>query len=243
MGRRTARPGSTLALESKRRDASNWKGWIDITVPVHTKLVHWPGDPAVSIERVSDMHRGAMNNLSRISVGSHSGTHVDAPRHFMINGRDIGRMPLDQMIGIASVIEIEHPRYIIPEELLKHNIRRGDRVLFRTRNSSSTWHKEEFNENFVSISSEAADFLAKKKPRVVGIDYLSVGGFRDDGAYIHRTLLGNGIWLIEGLDLSEVAPGQYHLVCLPLKLALGDGAPARAILRPVRETLSRCRQA
>jgi arylformamidase len=222
-----------LIKRSKPSNRSSTTKWIDITVPISNKLVHWPGDPPVSIERINDMEKGDTNNVSKICMGSHTGTHADAPRHFIKNGQKIDMMPADQMIGIARVIEIHHARYITPEELLEHNIRRGERILFKTRNSSHAWHNSVFDKNFVSISNEAADFLAQRALKVVGIDYLSVGGFKDDGIYIHRTLLGNGIWLIEGLDLSKIRPGKYYLTCLPLKLESGDGAPVHAILKPI----------
>lgn len=207
--------------------------WIDVTVPIFDGLVHWPGDPPVSIESVNDMDKGAPNNISRISMGSHTGTHVDAPRHFIKGGQKIGSMPLDQMIGVARVIEIHHPNHVTPEELNGQNIRRGERILFKTRNSTHIWYQDVFDEDFVSISREAAELLAVKALKVVGIDYLSVGGFKDDGAYIHRTLLGSGIWLIEGLNLAQVRPGRYYLMCQPLKLESGDGSPARAVLRHI----------
>jgi arylformamidase len=224
---------STATQELEHRDTYSQTKWIDITVPIYNELVHWPGDPPVSIERVTDMEKGAMNNVSKICMGSHTGTHVDAPRHFIKNGQKVGAMSSDQMIGTARVIEIHHSKYITPEELTGQNIRRGERILFKTRNSSHTWYKEAFDEDFVSISNAAADFLASRALKVVGVDYLSVGGFKGDGAYIHRTLLGSGIWLIEGLDLSRVNPGKYYLSCQPLKLESGDGAPARACLRPI----------
>lgn len=207
--------------------------WTDISVPISNSLVHWPGDPSIKIERIKDMEKGDANNVSKISLGSHTGTHVDAPRHFIKNGTPLNEMNPGQLIGTARIIQIIHPQYIIPEELMKHNILRGERILFKTRNSSSKWYAKAFNEDFVSISREAADFLAKKTLKLVGIDYLSVGGFKDDGAYIHRTLLKSGIWLIEGLDLSAVDSGKYFLICLPLKLESGDGAPARALVRPI----------
>jgi arylformamidase len=224
---------STLTQESTHEHAYSRTKWIDITVPIYDGLVHWPGDPPISIERINDMEKGDSNNVSKICMGSHTGTHADAPRHFLRDGQKIGTMPPDQMIGTARIIEIRHARYITPEELREHNIKRGERLLFKTRNSSHVWYKKVFDENFVSISPEAADFLAQKSPKVVGIDYLSVGGFKDDGTYIHRKLLENGIWLIEGLDLSKIIPGKYYLNCLPLKLEPGDGAPVRAFLKPV----------
>ncbi len=207
--------------------------WIDISVPLRNAMVHWPGDPPVRIKRVKDIARGDSANLSTISMGAHSGTHMDAPLHFMRQAKGIGEMPLDTTIGRARVVEIEDTESIKPGELLRHRIRRGERVLFKTRNSSRLWQTNEFVPDFVFISDEAALFLAERGVRLVGIDYLSVGGFKQGGSYVHKTLLSNGVWIIEGLDLSSVSPGRYDLICLPLKLDQGDGAPARAILRPI----------
>ncbi len=207
--------------------------WIDISVPLRNAMVHWPGDPPVSIKRVKDIERGDSVNLSMISMGAHSGTHMDAPLHFMRQAKGVGEMPLDTTIGRARVIEIEDSESIKPGELLRHRIRSGERILFKTRNSACLWQTKEFVPDFVFISDEAALFLAQRGVRLVGIDYLSVGGFKQGGSYVHKTLLGNGVWIIEGLDLSPVSPGRYDLICLPLKLDQGDGTPARAILRPI----------
>ncbi|MFQ5873136.1 MAG: cyclase family protein [Dehalococcoidia bacterium] len=204
-----------------------------MSVPLRSAMVHWPSDPPVQIERVRDMEQGDTVNLSTISMGSHTGTHMDAPLHFIRRGMGIDKMPLDTTVGRARVIEIEDTESIKPEELVPHQIRRGERILFKTRNSLRVWQTDTFMEDFVFISSEAARFLVECRVRVVGVDYLSVGGFQRDGSYIHQTLLGGGVWIIEGLDLSRVSPGKYDLVCLPLKVDQGDGAPARAILRPV----------
>jgi arylformamidase len=130
------------------------------------------------------------------------------------------------------VIRIEHPRVILSAELETHRLRAGERVLFLTRNSERCWNNNQFVEDFVYISAAAAQFLVQRHVRTVGIDYLSVGGYVHDGVETHRILLGAGIWLIEGLNLSAVKPGAYELVCLPLRVAGADGAPARAILRP-----------
>jgi len=141
------------------------------------------------------------------------------------------RMPLDATVGRARVIEIQDPVSIKPNELDPHRVGRGERVLFKTRNSSLGWWTQDFIEDFVYVSQEAARYLADREVRTVGVDYLSVGGFRRDGVETHQALLGAGIWVIEGLDLSRVEPGEYELICLPLKVEDGDGAPARAILR------------
>jgi arylformamidase len=197
-------------------------------------MVHWPGDPPVQIKRVHDLDRGDSHNLSEISMGSHTGTHMDAPLHFLQKGISIDRMPLDATVGRARVIEIQDNESIKREELLSHRIRRGERILFKTRNSSRVWQTGTFVEDFVFISNEAAHFLVECGVRAIGIDYLSIGGFKRGGSEVHRTLLQGGVWIIEGLDLSSVSPGRYELICLPLKLEQADGAPARAILRPIR---------
>jgi len=207
--------------------------WIDISVPLRDAMVHWPSDPPVSIKRVKDIEQGDTANLSVISMGSHSGTHVDAPIHFVKKGKGVDNIPLDTVVGRARVIEIKDSESITPEELVQYRIRRGERILFKTENSSHVWQKDEFVEDFVFISDAAADFLVDRGVRLVGIDYLSVGSFKHGGSYVHKTLLSGGVWTIEGLDLLKVTRGNYDLICLPLRIIAGDGAPARAILRPV----------
>ena len=209
------------------------KSWIDITVPLRHGMVCWPGDPPVKIKRIRDLDRGDGNTISQLSMGSHTGTHMDAPAHFLRKGIGIDKMPLDRIVARARVIEIRDAKSKNLSELAGHKIRRGERILFKTQNSARVWKKDRFIEDFVYISREAADFLVERDVRAVGVDYLSVGGFKRDGSYVHQALLRGGIWLIEGLDLSRVKPGRYELICLPLKIDRGDGAPARAIIRPV----------
>ena len=208
--------------------------WIDISVTLRDAMVHWPGDPPARIRLIHDLDRGDSHNLSEISMGSHAGTHIDAPLHFIRKGIGIDKMPLDATVGRARVIEIYDTESIKPEELFDHRIHHGERILFKTRNSSRVWQTDTFVEDFVFVSNEAAHFLVKHGVRAIGVDYLSVGGFKRGGSDVHRTLLQGGVWIIEGLDLSTVSPGRYELICLPLKLEQGDGAPARAILRPIR---------
>jgi arylformamidase len=206
--------------------------WLDISVPIRNAMVHWPSDPPVSIKRFKGIEQGDTANLSVISMGAHSGTHVDAPIHFIREGKGVEHIPLDTVIGKARVIEIRDPESIEPEELAGHRIRRGERILFKTENSSHVWQKNEFVEDFVFISDAAADLLVDRGVRLIGIDYLSVGSYKHGGSYVHKTLLSGGIWIIEGLNLSNVTPGKYDLICLPLRIVAGDGAPARAILKP-----------
>jgi arylformamidase len=194
-------------------------------------MVHWPGDPAFHIERAQDQEKGDVATVSRVALGVHTGTHMDAPLHFIRNGATIDSMPLDATVGRARVIRIDDPKSIKRGELLSHGILHGERILFKTRNSNGAWNTDQFDEDFVFISRDAAAYLAECGVRCVGVDYLSVGGFREDGPETHHALLGAGIWIIEGLNLQSVEPGEYELACLPLKLTGSEGAPARAIIR------------
>jgi len=178
-----------------------------------------------------DIERGDVANVSKLSMGAHTGTHMDAPLHFFRTGKGIDTMPLTATIGRARVIEIRDPESIKPEELGSYQLQRGERILFRTRNSARCWQTNDFVEDFVYISQEAARYLAVQEVQTVGVDYLSVGGFFKDGVETHHALLEAGIWIIEGLNLSNVVPGTYELVCLPLRIEGSDGAPSRAILR------------
>jgi arylformamidase len=205
--------------------------WIDISVPIYSGMVHWPDNPPVRVEYMLHMERGDLCTVSMLSMGSHTGTHMDGPLHFIQDGQGLHEMPLDAAIGLARVIEIHDPESIKPDELHPHRIQRGERLLFKTLNSSRSWQTNTFLEDFVYISQEAARYLASLGVQTVGIDYLSVGGFEKDGLETHQALLEAGIWIIEGLDLSQVEAGTYELICLPLKVADSDGAPARAILR------------
>jgi len=207
--------------------------WIDVSVPLYTGMAHWPDNPPVEIERVMSIERGDAANVSKLSFGAHTGTHMDAPLHFLRDGISIDQMPLSATMGRARVIEISDPESVKPAELEPYGIQLGERVLFKTRNSQHCWHTDTFVKDFVYISREAAVYLAKLQVQTVGVDYLSVGGFFKDGAETHHALLGAGIWIIEGLNLSQVQTGDYDLLCLPLKLRGSEGAPARAVLRPV----------
>jgi arylformamidase len=159
---------------------------------------------------------------------------MDAPLHFLADGRGLDEMDPSATIGPARVIEIDDPASIGAEELEALEVRAGERLLFKTRNSSYVWRDTSFVEDFVYISTDAARYLAEGGVLAVGVDYLSVGGFgRDDIGETHRLLLSGGVWIIEGLDLRLVEAGNYELVCLPLRIERSDGAPARAVLRPL----------
>jgi arylformamidase len=194
-------------------------------------MVRWPGDPAFHIERALDQDKGDAATVSKMTLGVHTGTHMDAPVHFIRWKRTIDQIPLDATIGRARVISIRDEKSIKREELLEHGISAGERILFKTANSEHAWDSDEFDEDFIFIAQDGARYLAECGVRSVGVDYLSVGGYREDGPETHQALLEAGIWIIEGLNLKHVEPGEYELVCLPLKLVGSDGSPARAILR------------
>jgi arylformamidase len=205
--------------------------WIDISVPLHNGMVTWPGD--ASFERVSTLEiaKGDPCNLSQISTTAHIGTHMDAPRHYLAGAAGMETMPIEASIGRARVIEIHDPEMIRISELEPHRLSKGERVIFKTRNSTHAWKSDRFQESYVSIPPDSARYLAVHGVRTVGVDYLSVGPFGDGGPETHHILLEAGIWIIEGLQLEHVEPGEYELVCLPLKIIGSDGAPARAVLR------------
>jgi len=198
---------------------------------VQSGMVHWPKDPEIKVERVMEIARGDVCNVSHLSLGAHTGTHMDAPLHFIAKGKSIDQLPFEATIGPARVIHIADKESIKPEELRPHRIKAGERILFKTRNSKQSWGSNQFDEEFVYISKEAAQFLADRKVRTVGVDYLSVGGFKRDNVETHHGLLGAGIWIVEGLNLAQVMPGEYEMICLPIKLKGAEGAPARALLR------------
>ncbi len=183
------------------------------------------------VERIAAIAQGARLNLSSISMCLHTGTHVDAPLHFLDGGRDIEDMPLDAVLGPARVIAIRDPKAIRARELAPLRIRRGDRLLFRTRGARRRWQAAEFTPDYVHVAPDAAAFLVERGVRAVGIDYLSIGAPNEEGYEVHRVLLRAGVWVIEGLNLSAAPAGRYELICLPLRVPGADGAPARAALR------------
>lgn len=209
-------------------------GWVDISLPLRSGMPNWPDDPPVRITRLHDLARGEACTVSHLDMTVHTGTHVDAPAHYAAGGATLDDMPLDATVGPARVVAIRDPAAIRPVELASLGLVRGERVLFRTANSERRWAERPFDDGYVALSLAAARELARIGVRTVGIDALSVGT-RRDGDDTHRVLLGAGIWVIEGLDLSLVAPGRYELLCLPLRLAGGEGAPARALVRSRRD--------
>jgi arylformamidase len=203
----------------------------DISLPISDSLVVWPGDPPIRITQPSHLDRGDIATVSRLDVGAHTGTHVDAPAHFVQGGLGVDSFDLDLLVGPALVVHAPEAELLSASVLQALAIPRGtERVLFHTRNSDR-WARgeDEFWTDYVGISDDGARWLIERGVRLVGIDYLSIAPY-EELVPPHRTLLGAGVIVVEGLDLSGVAPGVYRLVCLPLKVVGGDGAPARAIL-------------
>jgi len=211
-------------------DTSSAAGWLDVTVPIKDQMVHWPGDPGVELAQVAHVERGDPATVSKLSLGVHTGTHVDAPLHFFPGTPAIDEMDLNRVIGAARVIEIEDPESVKPEELSRHDPRPGERILLKTRNSAECWNSDVFVPSYVYLSLEGARYVAERNLRTIGIDYLSIGG-GGEGVATHRVLLERRICIIEGLRLSGVKPGEYDLICLPLRIQGADGAPARVLLR------------
>ena len=208
------------------------KNWIDISVPLRNGMHSWPGDPVPFVTNHVSTAKGDVCNVSAFFMSSHTGTHMDAPLHFLHGAKSMDGLPWDAVIGPARVVEIKDKEAIKPAELKKLKLRKGERVLFKTRNSAVGWTKPEFDKDFVYISKEGAQYLVACGVQTVGVDYLSVGGFYKDGIETHHILLGAEVWIIEGLDLSRVKVGSYDLLCLPIKFHQGDGAPARCLIRP-----------
>jgi len=209
--------------------------WIDISYPLSEDMIYWPQDPVPpDVKTNTQTSEEGTLTMSQMTINTHHGTHVDAPRHFNPDGTSIDEMPLGAIMGPVRVIEIKDTESIKPEELAAHDIQPGERILFKTVNSSY-YKLGKFVEDFVHISNEAAHFLKDKEISVVGIDYLGVGSFKDRANLIevHQTFLGNGIWIVEALDLSGVEPGAYEIICLPIRIKQGDAGQARAILRPL----------
>jgi arylformamidase len=203
----------------------------DISLPISESLIIWPGDPGVKITQPHHLDRGDMATVTRLDMGAHTGTHVDAPAHFVSGGLSVDALDLDVLVGPAQVVQ-ELEADALSADLLGGLAIPPDteRVLFRTRNSDR-WAcgEREFSRDFVAITEDGARWLVERGVRLVGVDYLSVGPFAEPVS-THQILLRAGVVAVEGLNLSGIAPGLYQLVCLPLKIAGSEAAPARAIL-------------
>jgi arylformamidase len=205
---------------------------FDISVTITPGIPVWPGDDQVELHRRTKIEEGANANVSFFAASAHTGTHVDAPYHFLSEGNTVENLPLDVLVGPAQVIQVTSNVEVITAEVMEKLKFEPlvERVLFKTSNSD-LWKNPEapFNTHFVGIDESGARFLVDHKIKLVGIDYLSISPYKKSRP-THEVLLGAGVVIVEGLDLSGVSAGKYTLCCLPLKLKGADGAPARAVL-------------
>ena len=202
----------------------------DISVPIRSGGIVYPGNPEIDITLQQAVAKGAGANVSAIRFGSHTGTHADAARHFFDDGQSVDQIPLDRLIGPALLVSFpDSVRAIGAAELKAHDLRGRTRILLRTRNSALLSQKK-FAPDYTYLAPDGAEYLVDKGVELVGIDYLSIEQFHSGHHQTHRTLLAKSVVILEGLDLSAPPPGEYQLICLPLRIEGCDGAPARAVL-------------
>ena len=202
----------------------------DVTLPITADMLVWPGDPRVSVETKTTIAKHGVK-LSYLSFSSHTGTHIDAPSHFVERGVDLDKVPLEKFVGPCQVVDLVRikGREITPSDLSSVQIGKGERLLFKTGNFKLL-RKKTFSTSYIALSLEGAKYLCEKKVGLVGTDYLGIEKKNAPGHPVHKTLLSAGIVVVEGLDLSKVPAGKYQLYCLPLNVVGVDGAPARVIL-------------
>lgn len=203
----------------------------DITLTITSTLPVWPGDPPVRLTQPSHLERGDICTITRLDMGAHTGTHLDAPAHFIRGGATAESLSLDVLIGPALVVDARGRGHVTANVLETLVIPPGVQRLLLHTDNSAIWQRGEmaFVEQFTAITADGAQWLVDHGIRLVGIDYLSVGSF-DDGIPTHQILLDAGVIAVEGLNLSAIEPGDYQLICLPIKLGGSDGAPCRAVL-------------
>jgi arylformamidase len=202
----------------------------DVTLPVSSALPVYPGDPVIELTPIAQCAWGDAANVTRIVLSSHTGTHIDAPRHFFDTGATVDHLDLHVLIGPARVVDVPCISHITVADLQAHDFAGATRVLFKTPNAS-LWDRPGFQTSYHALTPGAAAWLVSCGVRLVGVDYLSVDAFEAQDFPVHRCLLQAGVVIVEGLDLRAVPPGDYELYALPLLLQDGDGAPARVLLR------------
>lgn len=203
---------------------------IDVSLPLDANLPTYPNNTPFTLEAIKRIARGDSSNVSTLHMSAHSGTHVDAPRHFSDDGVGTEALALEMLVGRTRVIEVTTRKAITAEDLSSFNFSDDVRVLIKTHNSR-LWGSPEFHTDFIGVAESGAKHLVEHGIKVVGIDYLSVEAYKAPGAPAHHVLLGAGTIVIEGLNLRDVEPGIYDMYCLPLRITGSDGAPARVVLR------------
>jgi arylformamidase len=202
----------------------------DATLSIHEKMVVFPGDPPFKKEPVSQIQTGDDFNLTRLTMGTHLGTHVDPPAHYLEAGATVEQIPLESMVGPGVVADLRGRSQIDRHDLEKSNIGDHKRVLLKTDNGPRLLEST-FHQNYVHLTEDGARYLVEHKVRLVGIDYLSIEHPENPGSPVHHLLLEAGVLVVEGVHLLEIPPGEYEIFCLPLKIKGADGAPARVLLR------------
>ena len=202
----------------------------DISVDIQKGMPTYSGDPKYKSRKLKSVEQDGYE-IHRLTLGNHTGTHVDAPAHFIQGGATISELPLDILTGQVRVVEIIDKEKVGLQEIQNLQLENDFRILLKTRNSSLWKNKKRFQKNYVYLTLDAAQYLAENDIKLNGFDYLSLEKFGDSNHPVHRYLLGNQVIIVEGLNLSEVDPGEYEMSCLPMKLTGLDGAPARVILR------------
>jgi arylformamidase len=213
------------------------EGWYDISVPIKQGMNYLPIDPvAPKIYRFADVALGSKVTMSMLEIISHTGTHIDSPLHFIPGGSTISDMPLDATIGPARVIEIEDSEAVKVAELGKYDIKKGERILCKTRNSPEAYEAPRFVEDYVYLDADAAEYLAARGIILFGLDCITIGDIRNEESVMktHQSLLSAGVYILEGCALGHVPAGEYELLCLPLLMYHGDAGPSRAVLRPLK---------
>ncbi len=215
--------------------------WIDISIPLGRDIPELFMEaseskvPRSKVERFFDVEKGDKVTMSRIEMASHDGTHIDSPLHFIKGGTSIDKMPISIAVGPARVIEIINEKEITVKELEPHRIKKGERILFKTKNSPHVYSSRVYKGDYVAITPEAAEYLADTGIILVGLDFLTIAGMNppENINTVHLAFLKKGIYILEAINLDGVTPGTYELICLPLRLDKGDAGPCRAVIRPL----------
>lgn len=202
---------------------------FDVSLPIHQEMISWPTDPKVGISPFKDQQTGKTSNVLSLRMGTHTGTHIDAPAHFIKGGLTVDELPLSVLIGPVRVFWIDVAGEINRGDLEDLDFRGVGRVFLKTRNSE-LYRTGSFSREFAYLSGRAADFLLEQGVKLVGIDYLSIDAYGAERAPAHQALLAGGVVIVESIDLSGVESGDYELICMPLRISGGDGAPARVVL-------------
>jgi arylformamidase len=203
---------------------------IDVSLPLDSNLPIYPGNTPFQVEAIKRIAKGGSSNVSTLHMSAHAGTHVDAPRHFYDDGAGVEQLSLELLCGRARVIELMTRKAVTADDLARFDLTEDVRLLIKTHNSK-LWGSPMFHSDYIGVTEPAAKFLVEHGVKLLGVDYVSVEEFKKPGAPAHRTLLGSGTIVVEGLNLRDVEPGTYEMFCLPLSVVGADGAPARVVLR------------